>query len=413
MADVTIWPTTISYMRNEVWRTGIYFTSPTVGYTFYLADVAGIQTFYVSKTIDGGQTFNFLAAISTAGIDVHGPDIVASWETNCPDANIYFAWAEETNNKLRFGYLNTSDDSITTVDTQVLAGNIAFAQNSITIANSGRIYIDTIGTVGGAAGSYYCNYSDDGGSIWNVCTSWHSLFAGHPDEALNRGFIYPSLYTGGSDDDIWAISSIDNDESYYLHRYDAGAASWGNTQLIIDVSPYNSERTVRPFHAILASGYLLLVLKDHTYTSSVNNIRSFIIDSAENITEKTQVSNVSLAMVPCLMRNPNTGRIYCAYADGSLSGTMRTYYKYTDDMMTTWSAQQGPMNVTIDDWKTVYPSVFNPFTGGRMMPCWPNEDLSDLVTNYTNSIQINPIPPRVGPGTLYIRRHFAHLGANI
>jgi hypothetical protein len=369
----------IAHLNSLVW------INSTKGYIFF-AD--GSQNLHYRITTDSGATWTTEGNIHTGTIQ--GFAIwYDRWTPNDTGTEIHVVYSDSSDDDLFYNSLNTSDDvlggevtihSWTSVST---TENWGYHEESITKSRGGRLYVGAWGD--NSEGSVFYNSSDGSGSSWTSRTTMGEIntpepIMFHPGDEID-------------DNDIWSIFIDRSTDQVSLKIYDQSEDTWSETVF------GEAERTNTNTNYMMDSAtrhldnHVILVVEDYASDPTINNMTVYDIGGSGDITRKANVTTaVDDNHQPSIMINQQNDDIYVSYIgkeDDSeeWGGTVKAYYKLSQDGGDTWGPETSLSENAADDlrWITSGTSVVK--EGGRFQPVWFNDDLNDLFTTTVNSIE--------------------------
>lgn len=362
-------------------RSGIYWTSSTVGYVFFITST-GLQ---YDKTSDGGS--NWAGASTIVAHDMVAMGCYADWETpGDSGTKIHIVYIDTDDDDISYCYFDTDGDS-SGGDTTILSPGAAIS----TTVNYGYHYATITKTVGGilatafhyrttsVAWAFYT--SDDSGSSWDSRASpWESV---EEDKIV----LYPANLA--DTDDLWGLY-VDFDglgSAASIKTFDDSGNSWSEDHI---TSIYNDEEAL-PFAADVrhSDGHLMMALWN-IYDSASADLLFYDIEDGSNITSKTTIlTDTGEAFLADVFINQVNNYIYVSYAKGtSAHSAVKIYYQYSDDGATSWEGETAMQADAEDDERWVCTGGMAAAQGAKFMPVWFNDDLDDLFCNADNAISI-------------------------
>jgi len=386
-ADVTIEAfATYIYTDNVYSRGGIYWTTPLIGYVFYVNNASPVYRVVYRKTVDGGATWG--AQVNVTGTLTWFFDSYADWQTS-GDAGtkIHIAYIDTTAKEVRYVYLDTSDDSIGGDDLiETCQGSGTFS----TVETRVNFNICITKTRGGNIGVVF-RYKDSNGAT-------HGKFYTSPDEntwtseatpwegSSDYLKIYPS--NEADDQDIWGIFWDISGNNLSLKTYDDSGNSWSEQAIDNDAA----ESTVHlqfDSQIRLSDGHLILAFWSQ-YDNGAADLRVYDINGAGSITAKTNlITDEPESYCVSVFINQDADDIYVAYLSGtSAHSAVKCFYDKSDDGGATWDGETAMQADAEDDERYVSCGAVKAAWGGIFMPVWYNDDRADLDCNTDNAISI-------------------------
>ncbi len=394
MADVTIHPTAVSLTNERDALHGPYWINPTTGYVITLDNNGHIQT---RKTADSGATWALQDAAGEPP-DIGNRSMSAWYDKETPENTgtlIHIAYVN-TNNDVRYIQFDTSADTYgteRTVDSLTISSSSTDQDCSVTVSKSGRVYVAARG-----------DFEQD---TENTDHSMRSSSDGFASDNVSEASPYSAdeevvkLFPGADadEDDISAVvfDAINQDLEFW--KFDASVNSWSDTAIDTAISTTGTEGRLYKglFDAVIRqSDENILVAYFNDFNSTTGDFKCVDITQATpTITDKTDLhTDIRQSGFPSILINQQNDDVYVAYAgsdadDETLTSTVRVYFKKSDDGMATWGTEQ-TYGILNDDIRTTSLGRTIGGEGGRIMPAFHNEDLSDALINDGNDVLIPP-----------------------
>lgn len=239
--------------------------------------------------------------------------------------------------------------------------------------------------------AYVTGTEDEAWKSSNGGSSWSSI-ASPFDDSSSADFImlYPADTADGND--CAAILHDVSGNQLFCRIYDDSADSWSSTSISTGVT---GDSTYRHWDAAVrhSDGAILLAAHNDADTST-DDIKTFEIlpdsTSSPTITAKTDVvSNVSEAGFCGVLINQQDDTVYVAFTRGSsFRATTGIYYYSSSDDMSSWSSETKYSEDSDDDIRGVSAGRSVGSSGGYFMPCWNNDDLTEVFSGTSNSVLI-------------------------
>lgn len=377
--------------RNALW--GPYWTSPSVGYVVLQTNVSRIDIY---KTADSGASW----AVQDAANNPDSGDnrsMAVWWDQETPGNSgtlLHIGWViEAPTNEVHYIAFDTNADTYGT-DRTADALTIAFASASsdvgITVAKSGRIYLCARGDhTGDTEGTNHSMVSsDDSGANWDVRTSPYSS-----DEEIMQ--LFPGAEA--DQDDIYAVVYDGVNQDLEFWKYDATATTWGVTTIDAAMSHTGGSVRVSPHFydgGVRHSDGHILVAYWNAQDVATGDFRCVdITGTTPTVTQKTNITtDTDDSWMTGMLINQQNDDVYVAYLgkdDGSETqfSAVSCFFKKSDDGMGTWGAEQ-TYSIESDDLRHVSAGRTVGDAGGRVMPVWYNDDLTDATVNDGNDVEI-------------------------
>lgn len=307
---------------------------------------------------------------------------------------IHIAWGDQDLDVFKYRRLDTSDDSLDTVQTlvtpvgPVYSGEIA--ECSFTKTANGRIIL--FYHFGPDEGSTGVIYSDDGGDNWSGPLATAPPYPGSTNRASS--FLFPWVHWDGANEDFALVQWDSQANTFKVHVYDwsAGtytAASMGGTEYTSNTNS-NFAATYRQSDGhIFASGFdVVSNIADFWEISSTGQGNITTTEKGSLVTW-TGYGSYSIGLT-CVQK---TGAIIGWYAIApGIDATVQDAFRrdYTD--AGGWGT---PVQYTENLNKyyqrpAAYPLTINTAQGGNLcLMQWEN-DQRDYVLNETNSEAVTP-----------------------
>ncbi len=394
MADVVIEDAASSFVYALAKRSGIFWTSLTVGYVIYSDSLFDLT---YRKTVDGGATWGGAVNIRTGRVIKY--DCWADWQTvSDAGTKIHIAYLDTDTDDIRYVYLDTSDDSIGgDVLIEACQGTGAFDVSygvsyhglSITKTRGGNLAVALRYTDDGAAVFYGFYTSPD-------ATTWTSKTA--PWEADAD---YILLFPGNEADnqDIWATFWDVDAQEISLKTYDDSGNSWSEQLISASMS---SAVYLQMGGAIRLSDGHLIFAAWNIYSAATADLMTWDINGAGSITAKTNViTDTNEYFLVSVFINQVNDDIYVAYTGGTdTTSLVAAFYQKSVDGGASWGGQAALQADVEDDERWISAGAMKASWGGKFQPFWFNDDLNDLFTNTDNGVLIWAVSLPVADGDL-------------
>ncbi len=392
MADVVVDATAnaTTELREGLW--GPYWTSPSVGYIVY-TDIAGIT---VQKTTDSGATWTEQDTDNNPSSDNRRS--MAAWfdqETKDDSGTvIHIAWVRRTDNDVRYVQFDTSTDTfgtIRTVDALTISSTSTDSDISVTKAKSGRVYVAARG-----------DFEQDTENTDHSMRSSSDGFATNNESELSpysadeeMVLLLPGSAADESDIAAVVIDAVNGDLEFW--KFDASANTWGVTTIDAGIAMSGAViRANKRFYDATTrhSDEHILLAYWTERDSATGDFKSVDITQATpTITAKTNLDTDGAdSFFPTILINQQNDDVYVAYAgtdanDETLFATVQVYFKKSTDGMGAWGTEQA-YGILDDDIRLVSLGRTVGDSGGRVMPAFFNDDLSDILVNDGNDVEI-------------------------
>lgn len=308
--------------------------APTTGY-YYLFAYTSNGVFKYYKSTDSGYTWSEGVTIDTP---VDRIAIWADWQTNGDTGTfIHIICSQNTTDDLRYFALDTSTDTL---------GSALQGFNGASGTGSAVVFITKTrgGTVRGGG-------TIDGGTEvghFSVVSPYTSITTGKAT-TWNEGVVFdtfaalPGNYADNEDFDLWFDDESANEIT--CKTYDASANTWSESAARFSsiLEQFNIASFMSVAHAKATSKGYIAAWND--YDTATADLVCGTWDGTTFTAGSNIVTNSDDCNCVALMYDNNASRIYAFYrgkSDGSETATTswKVYYKYSDDDMATWSAEQ-------------------------------------------------------------------------
>ena len=363
----------------------VVFVSDQVGYKFY---VDGANCAY-SKTVNGGGAWAAAVAIDSQA-DCFGVSVwYDKWTPGDSGTNIHILTADTGSSDLWYNRLDTTTDTRLLTATPV---SVTTGQGGALVAgaNTGTITKGTDGTV-------YMGMNDGGDSYVMECTtncgvagSWTETGTNPMDVVDDFSLLMP--LSGGN------ILLINRDISADVIRskvWSNSGGSWSGAWTTVDAGTVENATYGPQFAATVntRTGDVYLALVDNATGGIIGGVDDDIrtkIYSAGSWTAKTDVLTNVVATPTGIVDvtigiDAYNGNVYVGYVGQTPIGAAnaRVYWKSSTDGMTSWGAQQGPVDTVGADEK--YGLSLNAMSDERMFITWygitPDDIFGDTIAD--------------------------------
>lgn len=354
------------------------FISDQTGYKFY-RDSTGICVY--SKTTNGGSLWGAAVTVD-AQTDCHQVTVwYDRWTPGDTGTNIHIATMDVGNDDVWYNRLDTSSDTrlLGTAPVSTLTGS---AQGASTLTEGENFTSITKGT----DGTIYM-YSNDGTTApidsfvvecTTTCqtnTNWTETGANPFDVASDQSILMP--LSGGS------IMLINRDISADLIRF----KTWNNTAWSGAWTTIASSATENATYDVgmavtlsTTTGNMYLAYIANNATLGTDDvIRSAVYSGGSwSLTTDVLSSTIMGLTSIAIAVDSNTNGVYVAYSGQAIANTAATanvLWKKSLDGMSTWSAEQGPINTSADD---IYGVDINNVNYDRLYVSWFDNTDDDI-----------------------------------
>ncbi len=357
------------------------FIDDQVGYKFHrygAAPSSGMCGY--RKTTNGGGTWGSFVVVDTQ-TDCIGITVwYDKWTPGDTGTNIHISTIDTGDDDVFYNRLDTTSDTLLLVTAvNVSAGSAAVYaagtnENSITKGTDGRIYIvadDGNATVIRSCISS-CNLAVNWGAVGTPpqgnADSWSILMPLSAGNILliNRSTgsqVRSSTWNGS----IWSGFTIVDASAIRNTTYDVGMAATIDTDT--------------------GDIYIAYTADNDTFTVADHDIRTRLYSSGSWSSTADIITNHPTRglLQVAIGRDQNNGNIYVAYTARTTIGTAATanvYYRSSTDSMTSWGAEQGPLNSAAGDF---YGVDMNIMSYDRLFTSWYNNVGTQDIFGDTNA----------------------------
>ena len=384
MADITIEAAARATLYQIIAaRGGIFWTSPTVGYTIYVDSSSDLK---YRKTADGGATWGGAVNIRTG--TVQGYDCWADWQT-AGDAGtkIHIAYTDADSDDVRYVYLDTSGDTVGgddqieacqgTGSMFVFIGRL-YINVSITKTRGGNLavafrYIDTDVT------HFREFYTSPDADTWtNEASPWEA--------SSDHILIFPG--NEADNQDVWAVFWDITADEISLKTYDDSGNSWSEQSISGSMVEASAELSMDG--AIRLSDGHLIFAAWSDFDDANADLKVWDINGAGSITAKTNViTDEAESFLSSVFINQDNDDIYITYVSGTAArSVVKVFYQKSDDGAGTWGSETAMQADAEDDEKWISAGAVKATWGGKFQPVWFNDDLNDIFCNTDNGVSI-------------------------
>lgn len=378
MADITIESSGGGITNESTQPRSLVWVNKNTGYLIGKDSQLDLNYY---KTTDGGENWG-----SAVQLENNATNNLAIWYDKWTDGDsgtlIHVAWIDVTTDDIEYRTIDTSDDSLSSVVT-VFSGSSTTGTTgdwtgwciSITKARGGNIYVGGWIDTSGENGFWR---STDGGS------SFGSRATVCDGNAVDRIMFMPG--SEADNQDIWCFYQDVDANEITLKVYDNSGDSWSESSQIagmIENSDFFGFDCVERF----SDNHVILVLWDRHNAIATPDpaLECYDVTDSSTWTQKTNIkSGDSIYGICAILLDQATDNLYVAYQTSTSTGHIK--YKSSSDGGTTWGSETD-LSVTNDDHRGIYGGTMATTDGGRFQPCWFNDDLNDLITNFDNSIE--------------------------
>lgn len=266
---------------------------------------------------------------------------------------------------------------------------------SITVARSGRICI--VGHIAAGGTDNWFVVSDDGGLTFTPGTGAGSLATPIDGAALiDKHILVPGNETNLND--VYDVHLDVSAAGMTVKRYDTDGDVW--TEVVFPAGQgagtmvANDGEYLQYAATVRASDNHILVNVRNNVGVAGQDINLFEITNATTIAALTApqlgISNVGAVGL-------NVDRVSGDIRHVQLRGSVFESSMFIETLLSTdngvsWGPRVQYNEDADDDTRYVGVSLTQSLSGGRFMPVWHIDDLSDMVTNFNNSVSQPPVP---------------------
>jgi hypothetical protein len=350
------------------------FISDQVGYKFHRYGAAPSNGACVyRKTLDGGVTWGAFVVVDSQ-TDCSGISVwYDQWTPGDTGSYIHIATIDTGNDDVFYNRLDTNSDTLllaTATSTSLglaTTYTIGTNENSITKATDGRLFV--VGDDGNGTVLRSCV------SNCNISTNWTTPGTAPQGNADSWSMLLP-LSAGN-------IILINRSTANTIRSSVWNGTSWSAFTTIDAAAVRNTTYDVgmaATLDTVTGDIYLAYVADNDTFTVADHDIRTAIYSAGSRSSKTNIFTNVAARglLQVAISRNQNNGDIYVGYTARATIGTANTasaYYVSSSNGMTSWGAQQGPLNTTPGD---LYGIDMNLMAYERIYASWFNVTAGDV-----------------------------------
>ena len=360
---------------NNVTGTQTVFLDDDVGYAFY-RDSTG-QCVY-SKTSDAGSSWSASTLVDSQTDCLKIVVWYDRWTPGDSGNSIHIATLDNSLDDLFYNRLDTTTDTLlmgsSPVNAAINSGqaptiSVNVNTHTITKATDGEVYL----ALNDGNDSYAVSCSTN----CNLTTNWNEVGTSPFDLQPDHNILMP--LAGGS------ILAINRDISANDMRSKIwNGSSWSGSWTVFDANAPESTTYDGGFAAAIdidTNHIFVVYAADNENATADHDIRSAVFDgsgwtnTADVITNDPGrgVHHVAVGV------DQNTSDIYVAYSIETTIGTAASaniYWATSTNMMTTWGAEQGPLNTSADD---IHVPQLNINSYERLYVSWWNATADDIL----------------------------------
>lgn len=307
--------------------------------------------------------------------------------------HIFYLGATPGNNR-EYRSLNVLTD-VLSAPVSIGAGAVDSANNwtvhciSIVKTRAGNLYAGGWVDTGGGADNFLV-MSDDDGLTWTAAADLVSMADGAaPDKII---FLPANL---ADPDDFWCVYLDRSVPELTVKTYDASADIWTESAVFAGAVVVESNIIFQMAATVRHSdGYALIAIWTHV-NNAAGDLRVIEWDGTTG-TFLTNVRDNQIGGVTAIAVDQASDDIYCGYLIGGVwLDTVVVRFGVSVDGGLTWTDLPYSEDAA-DDLRWISCDV-SPPVGGNFLLAWHNNDLSDVLTNIVNRVQL-PAPPAVPAG---------------
>ncbi len=386
MADVTIDAAAGADLYSRGLRSGVFWTSPTVGYVIYLN--ATLDLVY-RKTVNGGANWGAAQVVAAAAAcNALSFDCWADWQT-AGDAGtkVHIAYVSFDLNQIRYVYLDTSTDTVAGDDLiETCQGTGTFSETpffgyttvSISKTRGGNLVV-ALEYRDNATTYFNSFYTSPDADTWTSKASPYEVL-------IDKCLLFPG--NEADNQDVWCVYWDADADEISLKTFDDSGNSW--SEQAISGGMVGNHLTMQMDGAIRLSDGHLIFAAWSGYDVGTADLMTWDINGAGSITAKTNIitDTVDYALVSVFVNQVNDD-IYVAYAGGTDYGALvKVFYQLSQNGGANWDGQAAMQADAEDDERWISAGAAKKEWGGKFQPVWFNDDLDDLFTNTDNGISI-------------------------
>ncbi len=348
------------------------FTSDQTGYKFYV-DSGGDCVY--SKTTNGGTSWNTPVQIDSQTDCIGIAVWYDKWTPNDTGTTIHIATIDSSSNNDNIFYnaLDTTTDTRLTgaaaintdpgnVQTYTLVAGANYP--SITKATNGTLYVSVDDRTDSAV--LRCSTTCGTGTNWTEAGT-------SPQDAQNDFSILVPLVSGN-------VMIINRDISAGVIRskiWYNSISAWTTAWTTIDAAatdngtyPVGLSATISTSTSAATSTVYLAYTADNTTLGTDDDVRVGVYSNSSWSTVTPVLNDAKGITSASIGRDENSGSIYLAYTARTTPGTASTgnvYWKVSTSSISSWSAEQGPINTSSND---MYGVDLNARNNHRIYATW-------------------------------------------
>lgn len=326
------------------------FVSDQVGYRFYRD---GTNTCVYSKTTDGGANWG-LAVTVDAQTDCIGIGVwYEPWTPGRTASYIHIVTYDTSADDPFYNRLDTSGDTLLlgTAPVSVVTGSGQGGTLAVG-ANAATISVGTDGTVYVALSDASDSYVVECSTSCNTNTNWTEVGTNPLDLANDYNLLAPL-----SNGDMLLINRDVSADDIRSKIWSNSGGSWSGTWTTIDAAA--SDNTTYDVGMALSVSsttpgvVYLAYVADNVTLGTNDDVRTATYSGSSWAVATDVITNTTRGLTDVAIGiDAATDDIYVAYSAQSTAGTANTgnvYWKRSTDGMSSWGAENGPVNTTADD----------------------------------------------------------------
>lgn len=358
----------------------VVFVSDQVGYKFYRDGVGGSGTSgtcVYSKTTDGGTNWGTQVLVDS---QTDCEAIVVwydKWTPGDAGSYIHIATMDSGSGKLWYNRLDTSSDTLLLGSSPVSATD---TQSALSVSAAGNNHSLTKGT----NGVLYMAIADNNDRFVVSCST-----------GCGTGTNWAEVGDGtfmDLDEDLTILLPLDNGNILLINRDitadDLRSKVWNGTDWSINWSTIDVDAAENFTYSIGMTAvrspisgdvYLAYIADNSQFNKTVHDIRiaKYSNGSWSNLPDYSTDDSRGLSSL-ALSVDENNDTVYLAFSGRSAIKTANTadvYWATSTSAMTTWGAEQGPVNTVSGD---IYAVNLNYFSTERLYVTWYEDSAADM-----------------------------------
>ncbi len=393
MADITVTNAPALLFAVAQGQHGVVWDdSHVVGYFFYTDDQATAEVRYV-KTLDGGETWEASVQLNVGTATNVAFSVWADWWTRGVSGNlIHFTYYSGNNNRIIYGALDVSDDSLITEVN--ISASLSDSPTNLGIVKSRGGELAVIWNSGSAVARSDFRISTDGGTTWiDRLDPWNSSLS-DPHEV----YLFPSDET--DENDVWALVQDTIADELQFWVYDRSTNTWSSEVIVSSWVTVSGNLGTALTHS---TRHLWLIGISGNPFGLAADIRVWEIGGLGEISEKTVVLDSDDYISCNIMVDQNTDDVYVCYGRGADVSSLIARSKVSLDGGVTWETEvtEGDGTTYVIRRMDVPPGVTN---RGRWLVTWYDQTSDDIFTNTDNAVDLGQAPSGGTSALLQLQR---------